>query len=148
MRRDHGRMLFDNLNYLLPFVDLLRNKKIESRFEAFDKIQKIRISGKLPGLGIGYFTKLICFLAPQLNGYIMDQWVSKSINLLSDKEIVRITNKVWVDDRNNADVYERFCTKIDEIAEILECDGFEAEKRLFSVGRGNGTWRKYLIKHY
>jgi hypothetical protein len=106
---------------------------------------------KLPGLGIGYFTKLICFLAPQLNGYILDQWLGKSINLLTGKKLVSITDKGWVTDKNDANTYEVFCSKIDALAKLIQCSGLETEERLFSKGAigksERGAWRKYVMKH-
>ena len=148
MRRDHARLLFNNLNPLLNLVDKLRNNSFIDRASAFKSIQLVRKDGLLPGLGIGFFTKLICFLSPSLNGYIMDKWVSKSINLLCDQKIVRISNGNWVNDFNDDNNYENFCLKIDELAQLLNCSGFEAEKRIFSVGRGKGIWRNYLITNY
>jgi len=148
MRRDHGRLLFNNLEFVLGIVDNLRNGVYQNRQIAFSKIQENRTNNLLSGLGIGYFTKLICFLAPNLNGYIMDQWVSKSINLLTGQKVVSITSNSWVNDNNNADTYEIFCTHIDNLAILLNCSGFEAEKRIFSVGRGHGAWRNYLIQNY
>ena len=148
MRRDHGRLLFNNLEFVLDLVNNLRIATYQTRQIAFSTFQDNRANGLLPGLGIGYFTKLICFLSPQLNGYIMDQWVGKSINLLTDQNVVNIAGNNWVNDNNNADTYEIFCTHIDNLAILLNCSGFEAEKRIFSVGRGNGAWRNYLIQNY
>jgi hypothetical protein len=148
MRRSHGRLLFANLNHLLPIIENLRNGIYQSRKAAFEAFQQERNLGHLPGLGIGYFTKLICFLSPSLNGYIMDQWVSKSINLLTGKNIISITSNSWVNDSNDSGTYEIFCDHIDQIAVILNCDGLKAEERLFSVGRGQGEWRNYLIDNY
>jgi hypothetical protein len=147
MRRDHGRLLFNNLDLILDLVNNLRNGSYHSRQIAFSIFQNHRAAGSLPGLGIGYFTKLICFLSPNLNGYIMDQWVGKSINLLTDQNVVSLTGN-WVNDNNNAETYEIFCTHIDNLAILLNCSGFEAEKRIFSVGRGLGAWRNYLIQNY
>jgi hypothetical protein len=147
MRRDHGRLLMKNPDLILELVHKLRNGKYKPRQIAFTTFQSYRISGLLPGLGIGYFTKLICFLSPDLNGYIMDQWVGKSINFLSGQDIVKITGNNWVNDCNNEETYEIFCSYIDNLAIILNCSGFEAEKRIFSVGRGVGKWRNYLINN-
>jgi hypothetical protein len=126
----------------------LRNGKYKSREEAFFEFQNRRVKGKLPGLGIGYYTKLICFLSPELNGYIMDQWVAKSINLLTGKNIVKLTSDSWVNDSNDSKTYESFCSHVDCLAYQLKCSGFEAEEVIFSVGRGQGEWRNYLIRHY
>jgi len=148
MRRDNGRLLFNNLEFVLDLVNNLRNGTYHTRKIAFSTFQENRANGSSPGLGIGYFTKLICFLSPNLNGYIMDQWVGKSINLLTEQNVVNITGNNWVNDNNNADTYEIFCTHIDDLAILLNCSGFEAEKRIFSVGRGKGAWRNYLIQNY
>jgi hypothetical protein len=151
MNRRHGTKLFLNSEPVLNLVNDLRKGVYKNRQSAFNAFQANRLNGLLPGLGIGYFTKLICFLSPNLNAYIMDQWVSKSINLLTNENTINITNyrgSGWVNDKNNSETYELFCTKIDELANILGCDGFEAEKRLFSVGRGQGIWRNYLIENY
>lgn len=148
MRRDHGRRLFENKNVILGIVSELRNGIFETRKQAFEVFQNERTNKILPGLGIGYFTKLICFLAPNLNGYIMDQWVAKSINLLTEEQIVDLTSNNWVNDKNDSNIYETFCHHIDNLAQLLNCNGFEAEKRIFSVGRKKGQWRNYLIKNY
>lgn len=68
MRRDHGKKLFENLKYLLPIVENLRKGDYRTRKSAFAVFQEKRTAGLLPGLGIGYFTKLICFLSPESNG--------------------------------------------------------------------------------
>lgn len=146
MRRDHAKRLFENYDHLEPLIIKLRSNAFTSRKQAFEEFQKRRRNELLSGLGIGYFTKLICFLAPKINGYIMDQWVGKSINLLTGSSLVKITNKVWVNDQNDSDVYEVFCKNIDLLGEILGCNGLEAEERIFSFGgRNKGEWRKYLI---
>ncbi len=148
MRRDHGRKLLKNPILILDLVKNLRKNIYPSRKVAFTTFKNYRDRALLPGLGIGYFTKLICFLSPDLNGYIMDQWVAKSINLLTDIEIVKLTGNNWVNDDNNSDDYEIFCSRIDSLAKILNCSGFEAEEKIFSVGKGKGVWRNYLIKSY
>ncbi len=150
MNRKHGKLLCqeEKLEVLYSLVDDLRNSKFKSRQLAFEAFQKKRNEGKLPGLGIGYFTKLICFLAPNLKGYIMDQWAGKSINLLVGNEIVILDNG-WVNDKNNSINYENFCSQIDNLAIELNCSGIDAEKRIFSVGgRKKGKWRSYLISNY
>jgi hypothetical protein len=148
MRRDHGKQLLANPNSVLEIVSRLRKGEFSTREEAFHEIQKLRNKGLLPGMGIGYFTKLICFLAPQLNGYIMDQWVGKSVNLISGSNIVSITSNSWVNDKNDCKTYESFCTVIDRIGQELDCTGFEAERRLFSIGKDKGQWRKYVKSNW
>jgi hypothetical protein len=147
MNRNHGISLLQDLEVIEVLVDNLRKGVYPTRKDAFRAFQQSRQQGQLKGLGIGYFTKLICFLSPDLNGYIMDQWVSKSVNLLTGENIIKLMNG-WVNDTNTAETYELFCTKVDYLAAQLGCDGLEAERQIFSVGRGKGKWRTYLIKHY
>ncbi len=149
MKRDHARLLFNNLDLVLSLVDKLRKGHFETRQTAFEAIQENRANGNLPGLGIGYFTKLICFLSPTLKGYIMDQWAAKSINLLTGKNIVNITTGGWVNDDNAGNDYENFCKQIEELAKLLKCEGLEAEEKIFSIGgKRKGQWRNYLIANY
>ena len=148
MKSNHGRLLFNNPTLVLDLVNNLRNGIYPTRQIAYAAFQYYRNNGLLPGLGIGYFTKLICFLDHRLNGYIMDQWAAKSINLLNGN-IVNITGNIWVNDNNNSDIYEIFCIHIDNLAQHLNCTGFEAERKIFSHGgRYKGQWRIYLIANY
>jgi hypothetical protein len=99
-------------------------------------------------MGPAYFTKLIFFLRPDLNGYIMDQWLARSINLLFPQAgPIRLSNTV-VTDRNTADDYERFCSHVEHVARELGITPAEAEERMFSNGgRSKGRWRQYVIAH-
>jgi hypothetical protein len=148
MRRDHGRKLFQDCNQLSALVGKIRHNEIKSRKQVFAELQRLRNDREIPGLGIGYFTKLICFLDRKLQGYIMDQWTSKSINLLTGQDIVKISPGGWVTDANGPETYETFCSHIDQLATALECTGLEAEERIFSKGRGKGAWRNYLKRNY
>jgi hypothetical protein len=147
MRRNHGRQLLAHYEALVPLVEKLRAGGYGSRLEAFEALRRHRQSGRSPGLGVGYYTKLICFLAHDHNGYIMDQWVGRSVNLLIGRPVVRFTGP-WVNDQNTGADYEAFCCIIDELGNKFGCSGFEAEKRLFSYGgRNPGAWRRYLMEH-
>lgn len=155
-----GGMRKSNANKLIPYLDdpfflalITKLREIQregeqtqsTRSDMFNAFMELKNDNKIPGLGIGYFTKLICFLAPNLKGYIMDQWVSKSINLIYGDSLVKLTND-WVNNNNQGDVYETYCSRIDEIAKDLNCKGFEAEERLFSIGgKHRGKWREYVI---
>jgi len=149
MHREHGKALLQTPATILDITHKLRNNYFKTRSEAFAYIQEKRTQKLLPGLGIGYYTKLICFLAPQLNGYIMDQWVAKAINLVSKQPIVTIDKAGWVTDFNNEAVYEAFCAEIDKLALLLKTTGYKAEEQLFSIGgRVKGTWRQYIVDNY
>ena len=148
MNRKYAQLLYKNWEQLHPIISDLRTGIYQTRQSAYERIQQKRNQKLLPGLGVAYFTKLLCFLATNLNCYIMDQWTSKSINLLVGKKIVQLNGYVWVNDYNDKYTYERFCGYIDELAVELNCTGFEAEKRIYSIGRGKGKWRKYLKECY
>lgn len=148
MRRDHGKRLLENNDSILEIVHKLRNDHFTNRQQAFEYIHQKRSLGLLPGLGIGYYTKLICFLAPSLNGYIMDQWLAKSINLIFKEDLIHLAND-WVSDKNNSSVYELFCNKIDYLSSLTNLSGYKTEEKLFSIGgHKKGLWRKYLIENY
>jgi len=148
MRVDHGQMLFKDPEFVMKLIGSLKNGEFESRENAFKAFWDGRKHNKLPGLGPSYYTKLICFLGQGLNGYIMDKWVGMSINLLTGLDIVKITNRTWVNDKNTPADYESYCCCIDELGIELQCSGMEAERKLFSLGGGKGEWRKYLKSHY
>lgn len=149
MRYDHARMLFSNWENLDHIIGMLRNGSIKTRKEAFEILKVERAKNKLLGLGVGYYTKLICFLNKDINGYILDQWTAKSINLIWGDKLINVSNSGWVTDRNNASIYNSFCGRIEELASKLNSTPIEAEERIFSVGgRNAGEWRKYVKRNY
>lgn len=113
---------------------------------------------RLPSGGIGpaFFTKLIFFANPKHDGYIMDQWTSRSVNLLvSGLPIVRMRTKNHVDPRNTADDYERYCQIVEDISRqsVSLVPGKplspeEIERCLFSKGHPEPhRWRRHLLEH-
>lgn len=85
MNREHGKSLFKH-NEWLNLIGKMRGDEIQTREEAYELFKNLRKNKKLKGMRPAYFTKLICFVNPKLKGYIMDQWTSKSINLLFDNK--------------------------------------------------------------
>lgn len=149
MRYDHARRLFAKWDELSPLIKSIRSESALSRRQVFDDFSRLRRSKKLPGLGIGYYTKLICFLNPSLKGYILDQWTAKSINLLSERKLVDISDAGWVTDKNDSNIYETFCLKVEELANYWGIEPLEAELKMFSNGGANqGLWRRYLKREY
>jgi hypothetical protein len=123
----------------------IRFKKILSRTEAFQIFQDLRKQNKMPGLDVAFFTKLICFLNRDLKGYIMDQWTSKSINLLFEP-FIKISKYGQVQGSNSSGVYEKFCNYIEDISDLLNTSPIHAEEMIFSNGGKNkGEWRSYVI---
>jgi hypothetical protein len=107
-------------------------------------------------MGPAYFTKLIYFLRASQDGYIMDQWTARSINLLRtpDQRLVRMhihAKGQAVSSHNDAHAYEEFCRSLEELSDALfgsrlPVDVDRAERQIFSRGHGRGAWRKYLIE--
>jgi len=147
MNREHGKRLFEKTEWL-DFVYLIRNNKIQSRKEAYQMFFNLKRKGGLPGMGPAYYTKLICFINRDWEkaGYIMDQWTAKSINLLCGRALVKMTRSGHVDAKNDSEVYESFCSVIDDISIITGISGIDIEESLFSSGgKYKGKWRNILV---
>jgi hypothetical protein len=127
------------------------------RRSAYDTLAQFRAQNSGCGLGPAYFTKLIYFLAPKHDGYIMDQWTSLSVNLLfsrSGKPIVNLITNSYrgrrtdtVSDKNLPEDYECFCLCVEKLAESLQIENASrAEEWIFSKGgRHPAPWRKYVL---
>ena len=117
-------------------------------------------------MGPAYFTKLIYFLEPKHNGYIMDQWTARSMNLLrkSDEYEIHLIPTAWrksngssknfrnfrVDPKkNDVCIYRAFCEDLEQLAEYLNIDPEKTEKLIFSKGGKvdkMGCWRRFVLK--
>src|SRR5665213_4031850 len=94
-------------------------------------------------LGPSYFTKLLYFFSPTPDFYIMDIWTSKSVNLLTEKEIVKMNGSPTR--KNTGKNYQKFCEVVDSLAWQLGNTGEQIEERLFSKdGRPPAQWRAYV----
>lgn len=158
MNRQHGTRLFSSSQEWVFIADEIRHGKI-NRAEAYQQFAKLRAAKKLPGMGPAYFTKLIFFLMPddKSKGYIMDQWTSASVNLLFERPLIDTSTlktkkqdgslKVAeiVKDSNTHIQYEMFCQSVEWLAKKINVSPELAEEMMFSEGRGNGTWRNYVI---
>jgi hypothetical protein len=153
MNRKHGRSAWNSRHReLLKVVSEIRTANSLTRRGAYRLFWQARARKSLPGLGAAYFTKLIYFLRPGLDGYIMDQWTAKSINLLFGSQIELQLGKkesATVSDRNDDEDYERFCACVDELALALGCSGAEAEEKIFSQGRPRANhWRAHVKREW
>lgn len=148
MNREHGKSLFEHKEWITVIANM-RKGSIKSRKEAYEFFLNLRKKGKLTGMGPAYFTKLICFVNPNLKGYIMDQWTSKSINILFENKVINLSKSGHVTDKNTADIYEDFCVKIEYLAELLKLSPIDLEENLFSNGGINkGNWRRYVVDNW
>ena len=91
-RANNPQMLYRKLKVDKPArvafiraLDKIRFGNI-SNAEAFDLIQSLRETGYLPGLGVSFFTKVLYFLRPGKNAFILDQFTAKAINYLNSKD--------------------------------------------------------------
>ena len=104
------------------------------------------------GLGPSFFTKILCFLCPDENMAIMDQWAVKALNLLYGREVIRLSN-VHADGSggapsgsNRGDDYERYCRYLEKLqVELGEASISAAEERIFY---GSPFWRDYVKTHW
>lgn len=120
--------------------------------EGYDYFQRLSTSGKMPGCGPAYYTKLLFFLPRSglPRGIIMDQWTARSINLLTGTQLVSVRGSGrsgWVLPSNGVGVYEAFCTAVIALATEIGASIEETEIRLFSQGgRTPAIWRKHVIE--
>jgi len=153
IRRSNALKAFENSQIWLPICEKIRDGKL-SRQEAYDNFIYLRNKSNLNGMGPAFFTKLIFyFMNRRINsGYIMDQWTSRSINLLFSTDVVKckLINKnktneyAIVSDNNNSENYEEFCLCVEKIAKLINLSPEATELSLFSEGRGLGVWRNYV----
>jgi hypothetical protein len=124
-----------------------------SSIEAYDEFYHLR-KKSLRGIGPAYYTKLIFFCQPKHDGYIMDQWTARSVNLLLDQsnDPIRLNKSKYfqgVSDYNDKCVYKKFCCSVEGLAK--ECghdDPKKIEEALFSKGGHKKLdWRKYVIQN-
>lgn len=145
--RKHGRIVFSRFDEIEPIIDDMRSSRIDhvQAYKNFDEIWKKR---KPLGMGAAYFTKLIFFCEPSHQGFIMDQWTSKSTNLLCDKAVIHLSQG-YVSKKNDFQTYVQFCAVISDIAKRLDISPENIEMSMFSSGgRKKEKWREYVVKNY
>ena len=149
MRRDAARRLAAHESRWIEITGQLRRDGLDRRASyriCFDAVNDIGSSG----IGPAYFTKLIFFVNPRRDGYIMDQWTSRSVNfLIEGPPIVKMRTQNHVDPRNDAVSYEKFCCAVEALAKsLINKSPEETEQCLFSTGgRNPHPWRRYLLQN-
>ena len=148
MKRDAARRLSENEHLWTNVVHSLRNGELDRRV-SYDLCADAVSQVKAGGIGPAYFTKLIFFANPRHDGFIMDQWTSRSVNLLVDgSAVVKMRTRDHVDPRNSSEDYERFCQVVEQLSsQLLNRTPEETEQCLFSTGgKKPAPWRRYLIQ--
>ena len=145
MKIIHGRRVWQERATWTAALERLDT--VPTRMAAYDLFAGLRRESALKGVGPAYFTKLIFFLRPELNGYILDQWLARSVNLLYPCARIRMSYAKTVADSNTPEDYERYCSLVEDAARRIGLEPREAEERLFSIGGKDGAageWRLYV----
>jgi 8-oxoguanine DNA glycosylase-like protein len=149
MQVSNGKRIFKEVDWI-TVADGLRRDCFD-HYQAYDQFFALSTIDKMPGCLPAFYTKLLFFL-PGIHerGIIMDQWTSRSINLLMGLQLVRLTplhnksNGYRVSKDNDMSVYNNFCKAVHELAHLLGTTVEEIEMRMFSEGNGKGDWRNYV----
>ena len=147
--RKHGVFVFNRFNEITDVVSKLRAGEL-NRFEAYQAFYDIwmRREPQPLGMGAAYFTKIIFFCGQGHDGYIMDQWTSKSANILNKTPLINLTSG-HVNKKNGVEQYKLFCELVEEVAKTLGMSAEEVELSMFSRGgRKKLPWRKFVIENY
>ena len=72
---------------LLKTLERIRRGNLTNA-QAFDEFQRLRKNKTLQGVGVSYFTKVLYFLRPGQNSFILDQFTAKAMNYLHSKDPV------------------------------------------------------------
>ncbi|BEV72982.1 hypothetical protein THUN1379_24640 [Paludibacterium sp. THUN1379] len=145
MRISNARLAWARRDLWLPLIRGMRSPGCPSREGLFAQFAEARV----PGLGPAFFTKLMHFCAADKGCLIMDQWTSRSVNLLCGTEVVRLLRQpgaVSVSRGNQAGNYERYCLVVETLAAQFMLPAAALEEQLFAGG-GLHRWRQY-VRHY
>lgn len=141
-----GGMFTKNGRLLRPHFDRCAQTVAELSGSRVDWYQALSAM-EAPGLGPAYFTKLIRYLRSGGAGdvgFIMDQWLARSINLIFEAEpegiLMHGQGKKYVDRANAAATYGWFCARVEEVAAELNATPELTELFLFA----SREWRQYL----
>lgn len=144
MNRLHAARAWAARDAWSPAVGRIREGG-RTRVEDFAALHELQMARAFPGVGAAYFTKLLFFMRPEPDAYIMDQWTAKSVNVLTGREVVRVSRGGWVVPDNDSGRYEEFCAIVDYLAERIGCSGGEAEHALVSKGWPKPwAWRAHI----
>lgn len=149
MRRDAARRLASNEVVWTGIINTLRTGKL-TRVESYKLCSEAVEALPAGGIGPAYYTKIIFLANPRHDGYIMDQWTSRSVNLLAaDKPIIAMRAKNHVDPRNDHHVFERYCSFVEGLSTLLHGNKTpeDIEQCLFSTGgKHRAPWRRYVME--
>lgn len=121
----HGRRALQCWDNWQPICEGLVSGKLNYT-EAYDAFFEAQHIGKMSGIGPAYYTKLIFFLGNG-EGLIMDQWTSKSINLIHEENVIKLTGG-YVSKFADSVMYRKYVQSVAELAERIGISGTEFDK--------------------
>lgn len=106
------------------------------------------------GLGISFYTKLLFFLRPTQDAYILDQWTAKSISLITHPNPIPLSplcsnGYLAACPTTTGAQYDAFCSQIDYLATtmggawIAGTPGEALEIAVFDKSLPDGFWRAF-----
>lgn len=135
---------------LVPLIKRLLNSSY-TRMDDFAHAKQV--CKQIKGLKISFYTKLLFFLRPVQDGYILDQWTAKSINCLTRSSVVRLTRanakgECRAVDDTSPEEYKRFCLAVEGLPAQLwpklapPATAEAAEMAIFD--KPKGKWREFV----
>lgn len=144
MRVPNGRQAWRQKAKWINTVEKLRSSR-DSRETDYERLRSSR-PVPLSGVGPAFFSKLLFFLRPKQDAYILDQWTAKSVQLISRTMRPHIRSDCVTDTNTGAD-YEWFCAVIEDLAERMRMPPEVIEERLFAGGpRPRSEWRAHVVR--
>jgi hypothetical protein len=152
----NGRLALRAPRTILELVGQIRYSVLD-RADDYERFYRARREGSMNGIGPAYYTKLLFFIRPDQDSYILDQWTARSIHVLTGScEFPRVArlprNQARVPDTITPQDYEKYCRIVDVIAGHagpMRWTGADVEERLFSEGgRAPKPWREHVKKQW
>jgi len=111
-------------------------------------------AARIRGLGISFYTKLLFFLRPVQDAYILDQWTAKSILLLRWPQVVRLGTRghqgfYRARAKTTQQEYGDFCQTVEDLRTVLwpgypAATAEQVEMAMFDRNRPDGCWRGFV----
>lgn len=141
-RMDHYRSCLES-PALIGLLEQLRKSK-RSRLEDYALASGMMVKG----LGVSFLTKLLFFLRPRRDAYILDQWIAKSLKFLIQPPCtVKLVKWGGPHHETTPHEYDEACLALEEIGALLGgLSGDLTEQLLFS--RPSGEWRIQVDKAF
>ena len=136
-RMDHYRQCLNSPTLLHMLTELRQSRG--TRLQDYAMASGMRVAG----LGTTFLSKLLYFLRPTRDAYVIDQWVTKSLQMLVDPCPLRPIKWGGPHPETTPIEYDEACRCLEEIGEKLGgLSGETTEQLLFS--HPGGAWRSII----